>query len=187
MSEEPIFEQLSSLLLERLRREMVPAVLHQEDDIKLTHPGAETDYRFGVFLHDMEEVRPYGPPSSVRVNEDTRRHPDHLLALHFLLYANRKVPFDSMSALDEMVLLEAAMRAVHSMEPLEVAGQQVKVHFHELARNEKTALWQSLSSPLQPAAYLTLEPVQIPSTRIRRTPPVKEFQLSAKRKGGDGR
>ena len=76
MSEEPIFEQLGSLLLERLRREMVPAVLHQEDDIKLTHPGAETDYRFGVFLHDMEEVRPYGPPSSVRVNEDTRRHPD---------------------------------------------------------------------------------------------------------------
>ena len=66
MSEEPIFEQLGSLLLERLRREMVPAVLHQEDDIKLTHPGAETDYRFGVFLHDMEEVRPYGPPSSVR-------------------------------------------------------------------------------------------------------------------------
>ena len=58
MSEEPIFEQLGSLLLERLRREMVPAVLHQEDDIKLTHPGAETDYRFGVFLHDMEEVRP---------------------------------------------------------------------------------------------------------------------------------
>ena len=161
MSEEPIFEQLGNLLLERLRGEMVPAVLHQEDDIKLTHPGAETDYRFGVFLHDMEEVRPYGPPSSVRVNEDTRRHPDRLLALHFLLYANRKVPFDSMSALDEMVLLEAAMRAVHSMEPLEVAGQQVKVHFHEL--------------------------VQIPSTRIRRTPPVKEFQLSAKRKGGDGR
>ena len=28
MSEEPIFEQLGSLLLERLRREMVPAVLH---------------------------------------------------------------------------------------------------------------------------------------------------------------
>ena len=55
MSEEPIFEQLGNLLLERLRGEMVPAVLHQKDDIKLTHPGAETDYRFGVFLHDMEE------------------------------------------------------------------------------------------------------------------------------------
>ena len=183
MSEEPVFERIGNLLLERLREEMVPAVLNQGDDIKLTHPGAETDYRFGVFLHDIEEVRPYGPPSSVRLSEDTRRRPDRLLALHFLMYANRKVPFDSMTALDEMVLLESAMRAVHSMEPLEVDGQAVKVTFHELARNEKTALWQSLSSPLQPAAYLTLEPVRIPSTRIRRTPPVREFQLTTKRKG----
>lgn len=187
MSGEPIFERIGNQLLERLRGEMVPAVLHQEDDIKLTHPGAETDYRFGVFLHDIEEVRPYGPPSSVRVSGDTRRHPDRLLALHFLLYANRKAPFDSMSALDEMVLLEAAIRAVHSMKPLEVDGQEVKAGFHDLAGNEKAALWQSLSSPLQPAAYLTLEPVPIPSARIRRTPPVREVQLTARRKGDSGK
>ena len=78
MSEEPVFERIGNLLLERLREEMVPAVLNQGDDIKLTHPGAETDYRFGVFLHDIEEVRPYGPPSSVRLSEDTRRRPDRL-------------------------------------------------------------------------------------------------------------
>ena len=48
MSEEPVFERIGNLLLERLREEMVPAVLNQGDDIKLTHPGAETDYRFGV-------------------------------------------------------------------------------------------------------------------------------------------
>lgn len=187
MSQEPVFERIGSLLLERLRGEMVPAVLNQGDDIKLTHPGAEADYRFGVFLYDIEEVRPYGPPASVRVSEDTRRHPDRLLALHFLLYANRKAPFDSMSLLDEMVLLEAAMRAVHSMEPLTVDGREVRAGLHELAGNEKTALWQGLGSPLQPAAYLTLEPVRIPSTRIRRTPPVREVRLAAKRKGGSGK
>lgn len=183
MSQEPVFERLGSLLLKRLREEMVPAVLNQEDDIKLTHPGSETDYRFGVFLHDIEEVRPYGPPASIRESEDTRRHPDRLLALRFLLYANRKAPFDSMTALDEMVLLEAAIRAVHSMEPLEIDGQKVKVEFHEMAFSEKASLWQSLSSPLQPAAYLTLEPVRIPSTRVRRTPPVREIQLDSKRMG----
>lgn len=186
MSQEPVFEQLGKLLLERLRRELAPAVLNQGDDIKLAHPGAEADYRFGVFLHDIEEVRPYGPPSSVRVDEATRRHPDRLLALHFLLYANRKAPFDSMGALDEMVLLEAAIRAAHSMGPLEVDGQKVRVGFHGLAAQEKAALWQSLGSPLQPAAYLTLEPVRIPSARIRRTPPVREVQLAARRKEDPG-
>lgn len=182
MSGEPVFERLGSLLLDRLRGEMVPAVLSQEDDIKMSHPGAETDCRFGVCLHDMEEVRPCGPPPAVRVSEDTRRHPSCLMALHFLLYANRKVPFGSMSALDEMVLLEAAVRAVHSMGPFEVDGETVSVQFHELAGSEKTALWQSLSSPLQPAVYLTLEPVRIPSARVRRTPPVREVQIAAKRK-----
>ncbi|MCI8480817.1 MAG: DUF4255 domain-containing protein [Oscillibacter sp.] len=185
MNGKPVFEGIGNLLLERLRREMSPVVLDPEEDIKLACPGAETDYRFGVFLHDIEEVRPCGPPPAVRVSADTRQHPDCLLALHFLLYANRRAPFDSMSALDEMVLLEAAIRAVHSMEPLEAGGQRVKAAFHELERPEKIALWQGLGSPLQPAVYLTLEPVRIPSTRIRRTPPVREFQLTAKRKGGD--
>lgn len=186
MSGEPVFERICNLLLERLREEMVPAVLNLEEDIKLTHPGAETDCRFGVFLHDIEQVRPCGPMPSVRVSEDTRQHPDCLLALRFLLYANRRVPFDSMSALDEIVLLEAAVRAVHSMEPLKTESQTVKPAFHELERSEKIALWQSLNSPLQPAVYLTLEPVRIPSTRIRRTPPVREIRLTAVPKGASG-
>ncbi len=186
MNEAPVFERIGSLLLERLREEMAPSVLNPGEDIKLTHPGAETDYRFGVFLYDIGEVRPWGPPSPVRVNEDTRRHPDRLLALRFLLYANRKVPFDGMSALDEMVLLEAAMRAVHGMKPLEADGQKINPVLYEPSQGEKNALWQSLGTPLQPAAYLTLEPVRIPSARLRRTPPVREVLLSAKRKGAAG-
>lgn len=187
MSGEPIFEHIANLLLERLRSEMVPAVLSQADDIRLTYPGAPADYRFGVFLHDMEEIRPCGPPASLRVSEDTYRHPDLLLALHFLLYANRKVPFDSMSGADEMVLLEAAVRAVHSMEPLEAENQRVRVAFRQLSGNEKASLWQSLSSPLQPAVYLTLEPVKLPSARIRRIPPVQEVRLTTARKGDWGK
>lgn len=183
MSQEPVFERLAKLLLERLRREMVPAVLNSQDDIKMAHPGAETDYRFGVFLYDLEELRSCGPPPSIRLDEETRRHPDRLLALRFLLYANRKVPFDSMSVLDEMVLVEAAMRAMHSMGALTLEGQTVQSALHEPPLSEKTALWQSLSSPLQPAVYLTLEPVRVPSSRIRRTPAVREFQLNSKRKG----
>jgi len=186
MSREPVFERLGDLLLKRLREELVPAVLNREDDIKLTHPGAETDHRFGVFLYDIEEVRPCGPPASIRESEDARRHPDRLLSLRFLLYANRKVPFDSMTALDEMVLLEAAIRAVHSMGSLEIDGQRVKVELHQMSFSEKTSLWQSLNSPLQPAAYLTLEPVRVPSARVRRTPPVREVRLDSRRMGDGG-
>lgn len=183
MSQEPIFERLAALLLEHLRRELVPAVLNAPDDIKMTYPGSEMDHRFGVFLYNMEELRSCGPLPPIRMDEETRRHPDRLLALRFLLYANRKVPFDSLSALDELVLVEAAMRTMHSMGPLALDGQEVRSALHEPALSEKTALWQSLNRPLQPAVYLTLEPVRVPSSRIRRTPAVREFQLNSKRKG----
>lgn len=183
MSQEPIFERLANLLLERLRREMAPAVLNAPEDIKMTYPGSETDYRFGVYLYHMEELRSWGPPPPIRLDEESRRYPNRLLALSFLLYANRKAPFDSLSALDELVLVEAAMRAVHSMEALTLDGQTVHSALHDPALPEKTALWQSLNSPLQPAVYLTLEPVWVPSSRIRRTPAVRELEVSAKRKG----
>lgn len=183
MSQEPILERLAALLLEHLRRELVPAVLNAPDDIKMAYPGSETDHRLGVFLYNMEELRACGPPASIRMDEETRRYPDRLLRLSFLLYANRKVPFDSLSALDELVLVEAAMRALHSMGPLALEGQEVRSALHDPALPEKTALWQSLNRPLRPAVYLTLEPVRVPSSRIRRTPAVRAFQLSTKRKG----
>ncbi len=49
------------------------------------------------------------------------------------------------------------MRAMHSMGPLALDGQEVRSALHEPALSEKTALWQSLNRPLQPAVYLTLE------------------------------
>lgn len=183
MNQEPVLARVGGLLLDRLRREMVPSALNAEDDIKMAPPGADTDFRFGVFLHDIEEIHPYGPSMPVRVGENERRYPDRLLALRFLLFANRRVPFDGMDAMDEVILLEAAMRAVYGMEPLEVDGQKVRAGFHEMPRSEKASLWQSLNQPLQPAVYLTLEPVWVPSARIQRIYPVREVQLSAKPKG----
>lgn len=185
MSQEPIFEQACQLLLGCLREEMVPAVLRTEDTVQLIYPGADKDFRFGVFLYGIEAVRPNGPPTAVRINESERRHPDRLLALRFLLFANRKSAFDSLDSSDEMLLLEASVRAIHSMAPMEIDGQQVKVQFHELNQGEKASLWQGISSPLQPAVYLTIEPLRIPSTRIKRVPPVREISVSAHRRGGD--
>lgn len=182
MNQEPIFERAGKLLLARLQEAMVPGVLSAEDAVALTHPGAETDYRFGIFLYDIEEVRPNGSPGMRRVNESQHQFPDRLLALHFLLYANRRVPFDSMDAGDEMILLEAAVREIHSMGALELEGAPLRVYFDELTRGEKIALWQSLSSPFQAAVYLRVEPIPVPSTRIRMIPPVREVSVAAHRR-----
>lgn len=186
MSNDPVFMRAGELLLEHLRSELVPVVISSGDMLKIAHPGMEEDFRLGLYLHDLEEVRPNGPPGMTRLGEDTRRFPDLLLALHFLAYANRKVAFNSMGSEDELLLLEAVYRAVHGVGKLELDGRELRLDFHPLTRAEKLSLWQSLNEPLQPAVYLTIEPILVPSTRISRVPPVREVQTSAKymEKGG---
>lgn len=189
MSNDPVFSQAGEKLLEYLRGELVPVVLSTGDMLKIAYPGMDEDFRVGICLHDMEEVRPNGPPGMTRLSEDTRRLPDLLLALHFFAYANRKVAFNSMEASDEFLLLEAVYRAVHGAPKLELDGRELRLGFHPLTQAEKTSLWQGLNEPLQPAVYLTLEPILVPSSRIQRIPPVREIQTSAKpiERGGRNR
>lgn len=178
MNEGPIFERVCAAFLKKLRGDLESVVASAEDDVKLSHPGAEADFRLGIYLYDLEEVRPHGPPRPVRVSEQERRLPDLILVLHLMIFANRKVAFNAMEAEDEMRLLEAAARSIHGVSALDVDGRSVKVSFQRLTRAEKVSLWQSLNCPLQPAVYLDLEPVPIPDGRILRVPPVRERSVS---------
>ncbi len=183
MNQEPVFSRAGQVLLDYLRGELVPAVLGAPDMIRLAYPGQEEEFRLGLFLHDMEEVRPNGPPGMTRLGEDSRRHPDLSLAMDFMAFVNRKTAFSKLEAVDELVMLEGVYRAVHGVSGLELDGRKLRLNFHPLSRAEKAALWQSVSTPLQPAAYFTLEPVPVPSGRIRRIPPVREVEVRTGRKG----
>lgn len=182
MNREPVLTRAGELLRDLLQQALLPGVLYGADDIRLTWPQASEDYRLGVALYDVEAVRPYGTPVPVRLSETERRGPGESFALHFLVYANRKVPFDSLTAADEMVLLEAVLRAVHNAEPSSLAGETVTVRLDTLTRQEKTALWQSFNVPLQPAVYLVMEPLVVPSDKLERFVPVRNIQVKSNKK-----
>lgn len=182
MRETSVLEQAGNLLLELLQKDLVPSVLQTPDTIQITYPNSQQDYRLGIFLYDLEEVRPYGTPPLVPVSDTQRRGPNRTFALHFLIYANRKVPFDGMTAFDEMLLLEAVMRAVHNFVPQKLEGETVTIQFDSLTRQDKATLWQSLNSPLQPAVYLVMEPLVVPSTKLERLIPVRQVQIKTDRK-----
>ena len=175
MNGEPIFERVCDALLEQLRGDLEAVMVNTRDGIKLSHPGAEEDFQLGVYLYDMEEVRPNGPPRPVRLNEQERRLPDLNLALRLMIFANRKVAFNAMSAEDEIRFLEAAVRSLHSIPEFETEAGKVKVSFQVLTQAEKVSLWQSMNCPFQSAVYVDLQPVSVPSTRILRVPPVREI------------
>ncbi len=184
MSQEPVLIRAGELLLDYLRRELVPVVLSSPDMLRLGHPGMEDEFRLGLCLYETEEVRPNGPPAMTRLSPDTHGLPDLPLVLRFMTFANRKAAFGGMRAADELTMLEAVLRAVHGCAGLTMDGRKLRLTLHPLEQREKFSLWQSMNAPLQPAAYLALEPVVVPNTRIRRIPPVREVELSTRSREG---
>lgn len=179
---QPILQQAGNGLLDVLRQALVPAVLHDADAIQIAYPNTEQDYQIGVFLYDMEEIHPYGTPLPVRISQTQRQGASRTFALHFVVYANRRMAFGSMTAQDELILMEAVIRAVHNSSPVLVEGEKLNIQFDSITRQEKTALWQSAASALQPAVYLVMEPLIVPSTRLEQVIPVREIQLKSRKK-----
>lgn len=182
MSQDPIFTKVGDILLEYLHGELIPSVLSSPDMIKLAYPSQEEEFRLGLFLYDLEEVRPNGPPGMTRLSEDSRRHPDLSLVMRFMAFANRKVAFNSMEMADELLMLEAVYRAIHGVSKLNLDGQDLRVRFLPITQGEKVSLWQSINSPLQSAVYFSLEPIPVLSTRIQHIPPVRAVEIHTSRK-----
>lgn len=183
MNQEAVFGKISSALLDCLRGELSPVVLSAPDMVRLGYPGQEADFRLGLYLHEIEQVRYNGPPAASRPGADTLRLPDLALAMHFMAFANRNVAFKSMEMEDELLLIEGVFRAVHGVSALKLDGQALKLVFHPLTASEKAALWQGMNAPLQPAVYFTLEPVLLPGARIEHLPYVREVEIRTRDKG----
>lgn len=188
MSDEPILTTIGGLLLEYFRGALVPTVLGEAEMVRLSAPNGDEDFRLGLCLHDLEEIRPGGPDAMKRLSEEerggelARRYPSLILSLHFFAFANRRAAFHSVSAEDELLLLEAAIRAVHGAPGLPFGGGTLRLGLESVEHDRGRALWQSLNVPLQPAVYFSVEPVCIPSTQIRRVPAVRRVEPSAHNK-----
>ncbi len=183
MREEPVLTAVSGLVLDYFRAELVPSVLGSADLVKLTAPNAQEDFRLGVCLYALETLHSDGSRTMPRVSGAERRHPDLTLALRFFAFANRRAAFHSMEAEDELLLLEAAVRAVHSA-PGFAAWEGGTLRLDSVEGSHKTALWQSMNVPFQPAVYFIAEPVSIPSARVRRVPAVRSVETNVGKKEG---
>ncbi len=183
MREEPVLTAVSGLVLDYFRAELVPSVLGSADMVKLTAPDAQEDFRLGLCLYDLETIHSGGSGTMPRMSASERRHPDLALALRFFAFANRKAAFHSMEAEDELLLLEAAVRAVHSAPGFPV-WEGGTLRLDRVEDSHKTALWQSMNVPFQPAVYFIAEPVSIPSGRIRRVPAVRSVETAVQNREG---
>ncbi len=180
---EPVLTRVGGLVLDYLRQRLAPGVLAEGDMVKLTWPGAQEDFRLGLCLYDLESVRAGGPGTPTRQGEDKWRRPDLLLSLRFFAFANRKAAFHGVEAADELILLEAVLRAVYGAPGFALGeGKAFQLTLDRVERSEKTALWQSFHVPGQSAVWFSAEPVAIPGRPLSRAPAAREVEVDMRRK-----
>lgn len=182
VTSEPVLAAVGSEIVAFFRKKLVPAVLQDGDMVKLTWPGGQEDFRLGLCLYDMEAIRSGGPGGVRRDKEDGWRRSELLLSLHFFAFANRKAAFHAMEAEDELLLLEAAARAVYAEPELEGVGGRLRLTLDHVEGAGKASLWQSMSAPSQPAVWFKAEPVAIPGGLVRRAPAVREVRSTVGRR-----
>ena len=182
---QPVLARVGELVVDYFREKLIPGVLAEGDMVKLAWPDGQEDFRLGLCLYDLESVRAGGPGTPTRQGEDKWRRPDLLLSLRFFAFANRKAAFHGVEASDELILLEAVMRAVYGAPGFPLGeGKTFQLTLDRVERSEKTALWQSFHVPGQSAVWFSAEPVAIPGRPLSRAPATREVEVDMRRKEG---
>ncbi len=161
-------------LLELLRRNLCPDYVRDSENILLTSPWEEADYRVGAYLYDIQDYSAV-TPQQIQEGEDRLRFPPKAVELSYMLFCNEKHRFGGLRREELQGILNEIIRTVYDHPSLERPdGETVQLSFLREDVEFKIHLWESFHQPLQPAVYLRAAPVLIASGRTRKVNRVKE-------------
>ena len=161
-------------LLELLRGNLCPGYVKDRENILLTAPWEEADFRVGVYLYDIQDYSPVTVgPSETGTN--SLRFPPKAVELSYMLFCNEKHRFGGVQREQLQGILNEMIRTVYDNPYLQREdGEKVGFSFLRESVEFKIRLWQSFSRALQPALYLRATPILIASGRTRKVHRVKE-------------
>lgn len=161
-------------LLELLRDSLCPAYVRDRDNVLLTAPWEEEDYRVGIYLYDIQDYS-LAASGSADSGGDTLRFPPKALELSYLLFCNEKHRFGGLQRERIQGILTEIVRAVYDHPRLKREdGETVEFFFLRESVEFKIRLWGSFNQPLQPAVYVRAAPVAVASARARKAYRVRE-------------
>lgn len=161
-------------LLELLRDTLCPEYVRDRDNILLTAPWEEEDYRVGIYLYDIQD-HSLAVPAAADTGGDTLRFPPKALELSYMVFCNEKHRFGGLQRERLQGILTEIVRAAHDHPRLKREdGETVELSFLRESVEFKIRLWGSFNQPLQPAVYLRAAPVAVASARTRKANRVRE-------------
>lgn len=174
--------QTGKCLVELLKKSLCPDYVRDEDNVILTAPWDEEDYRVGVYLYDIQDYS-LAAARGAFLDEHRRRFPPKATELSYLIFCNQKHRFGGLQKEQLHMVLNEIVRVIHDNPVLERAdGEQVELSFLRESVEFKIRLWGSFHQALWPAVYVKAAPVLIVSRRIQTINRVQERDYDMKKR-----
>lgn len=174
--------QTGKCLLELLKKSLCPDYVRDEDNVILTAPWDEEDYRVGVYLYDIQDYSPVSAQGAF-IDEHTRRFPPKAAELSYLIFCNQNHRFGGLQKEQLHMVLNEIIRAIYDNPVLEREdGELVELSFLREDVEFKIRLWGSFHQALWPAVYVKAAPVLIVSRRVQTINRVRERDYDMKKR-----
>lgn len=170
-------------LIQLLKDSLVPNDVGSNELICLRIPQLkDQDYEIGAYLYHIREDHQGAKQDFIDISEDERQFPGIAICLSYVLFVNEEATFGGFHKEREDYLLERILQCIHDQPSMQFAGQECKLHFASLDVDSRIRLWQSFSKPLQPAIYVELQPILIPSLKKEGIHRVKQRVIKTERR-----
>lgn len=186
------YERLDSEILQTGRaiaklfcRTLCPELVRDEENILLTAPWEEADFRVGIYLYDIQDYSQLvmGMSQAVMISDKERRMPPKAVELSYLVFCNDNQKFGGLQREQSHEILNEIIRAVYDNAILEREdGESVQLSFQQETVDFKIRLWGSFNRPLCPAVYVRAVPVLITSRRVETVQQVEQQNYDVKKK-----
>jgi len=175
------FLQTGQCLLKLLQSGLCPDYVRDADNILLTVPWEEADFRVGIYLYDIQDYSAAITGETV-ISDEERRFPPKAVELCYMVFCNEKHRFGGVQREQVHAVLNEITRSIYDNPVMEREdGESVQFSFLRESVEFKIRLWGSFNQPLQPAIYVRAVPVLVQSRRSRKAVGVRSRDFDVKR------
>ncbi len=197
MADYTIISDVSSHLVNVLRKNMCPAPITLENKIDISSPNdEEMDYILGVYLYDIkEEGQVTIPPLNIAGKTEIKQPPKPY-ALYYMVFVNGSSK-TGLKASDLQKIIGKAAQIVNDnnwvlpsklQSWIEIEEAPIVITQASITLEEKFRVWQAINKPYQVSLFYRVAPVFLSSGIVSNIPLVREanfdVQMNFNRRGG---
>lgn len=183
MADYTIIARTGKAILQKLREELIPDLLKNENEIGLCEPHEKSDYKVKVCLYDITENTEIRPEGMVQEGLSQSRYPSIFLNLFYMITVASQSDL-RFRAEEEALVLGKILQVFHdeSMKKNESLPQNgevaLKMQLLKLTQEEKAKIWAYPGVPYKLSLFYRVIPVEIESRLTRGMARVREASFA---------